>query len=139
MRLPLSQVEVVLADDSEIEWLKTHDELVREELNVKAVEYTTDGDQYVHYTVVPNFKRLGPKVGKQMPAVKKALQEAGASLQDVIRTRVFVTDISHWEAIGRAHGEAFAEIMPASAMVEVSGLIDPDMLVEIEADAIVSD
>jgi len=50
--------------------------LVREELNVKAVHYTTDGDQYVQYTVVPNFKRLGPKVGKQVPAVKKALAEA---------------------------------------------------------------
>lgn len=71
--------------------------------------------------------------------VEKALNEAGASLEDVVRTRVFVTDISHWEAIGRAHGEAFGDIMPASAMVEVSGLIDPDMLVEIEADAIISD
>lgn len=71
--------------------------------------------------------------------IEKALQEAGASLDDVVRTRIFVTDISHWEAIGRAHGEAFAEITPATAMVEVSGLIDPDMLVEIEADAVVSD
>ena len=76
VRLPLSRVEVVLKDDEQIEWLKTHDELVREELNVKSVQYTTDGDQYVQYTVVPNFKRLGPKVGKQVPAVKKALQQA---------------------------------------------------------------
>ncbi|MEM8670232.1 MAG: isoleucine--tRNA ligase [Planctomycetota bacterium] len=76
VRLPLSRVEVVLTDDSRVEWLKNHDELVREELNVKAVEYTTEGDEYVQYIVVPNFKRLGPKVGKQMPAVKKALQEA---------------------------------------------------------------
>jgi isoleucyl-tRNA synthetase len=76
VRLPLSRVEVVLADDSKIAWLQNHDELVREELNVKAVEYTTDGDQYVQYTVVPNFKRLGPKVGKQVPAVKKALAAA---------------------------------------------------------------
>ena len=76
VRLPLSKVEVVLAEDSKIAWLQNHDELVREELNVKAVEYTTDGDQYVQYTVVPNFKRLGPKVGKQIPAVKKALAEA---------------------------------------------------------------
>jgi isoleucyl-tRNA synthetase len=76
VRLPLSRVEVVLTDDSRIDWLKDHDELVREELNVKSVEYTTEGDQYVQYIVVPNFKRLGPKVGKQVPAVKQALQEA---------------------------------------------------------------
>lgn len=76
VRLPLSRVEVVLTDDQRIDWLKNHDELVREELNVKTVEYTTDGDHYVQYIVVPNFKRLGPKVGKQVPAVKKALQQA---------------------------------------------------------------
>ncbi|TWT83256.1 Isoleucine--tRNA ligase [Planctomycetes bacterium CA13] len=75
VRLPLSKVEVVLADESEIAWLKTHDSLVREELNVKAVDYTTDGDQYVQYSVVPNFKRLGPRVGKNMPVVKKMLAE----------------------------------------------------------------
>ena len=76
VRLPLSRVEVVLTDDSKISWLENHDALVREELNVKSVDYTTDGDQYVQYMVVPNFKRLGPKVGKQVPAVKKALAEA---------------------------------------------------------------
>lgn len=76
VRLPLSKVEVVLADDAEIGWLKEHDELVREELNVKAVAYTTDGADYVQYSVVPNFKRLGPKVGKQVPAVKAALAAA---------------------------------------------------------------
>ncbi len=76
VRLPLSKVEVVLADDSEIAWLGEHDELVRDELNVKAVEYTTEADEYVQYTVVPNFKRLGPKVGKQVPAVKAALAKA---------------------------------------------------------------
>ena len=71
--------------------------------------------------------------------IEKALGEAGADLGDVVRTRMFVTDISQWEAIGRAHGEAFGEILPATAMVQVSQLIDPDMLVEIEADAIVAD
>jgi enamine deaminase RidA (YjgF/YER057c/UK114 family) len=71
--------------------------------------------------------------------IEKALEEAGAGLADVVRTRIFVTDISQWEAIGRAHGEAFGDILPATAMVEVSQLIDPDMLVEIEADAVVAD
>ncbi|MCD0460349.1 isoleucine--tRNA ligase [Roseiconus lacunae] len=76
VRLPLSEVTVILTDDSKIAWLQNHDALIREELNVKVVHYTTEGDQYVQYTVVPNFKRLGPKVGKQVPAVKKALAEA---------------------------------------------------------------
>ncbi|HHO51355.1 MAG TPA: RidA family protein [Deltaproteobacteria bacterium] len=70
--------------------------------------------------------------------IEEALQQLGASLQDVVRTRMYVTDIRRWEPIARVHGEVFATIRPATAMVEVSGLIDPDMLVEIEATAIVS-
>ena len=66
-----------------------------------------------------------------------ALEQLGAGLDDVVRTRMFVTDIRHWEAAGRAHGEAFGHIRPASTMVGVAALIDPDMLVEIEADAYV--
>ena len=71
--------------------------------------------------------------------IEKALHEAGAGLQDVVRTRIFVTDITQWEAVGRAHAQAFGDILPATTMVQVSALIDPDMLVEIEADAIVTD
>jgi enamine deaminase RidA (YjgF/YER057c/UK114 family) len=71
--------------------------------------------------------------------IERALVSAGAALADVVRTRIYVTDIAHWQDIGRAHGEAFADIRPASTMVEVSRLIDPDLLVEIEADAVIVD
>jgi enamine deaminase RidA (YjgF/YER057c/UK114 family) len=70
--------------------------------------------------------------------IERALQQAGATLADVVRTRIFVTDISRWEAIGRAHGEFFGQVRPAATMVEVIRLIDPAMLVEIEADAYLS-
>ena len=68
---------------------------------------------------------------------EKALRALGAGLEDVVRTRIYVTDIDNWEAVGRAHGEAFGEIRPATTMVEVSRLIDGDMLVEMEFEAVI--
>ena len=80
----------------------------------------------------------GAQTRQVLANIRTALERAGARIEDVVRTRIFVTDIAQWEAIGRAHGDVFANIRPATAMVEVKQLIDPDMLVEIEADAVIA-
>ena len=100
--------------------------------NVVEVSGTTaqDGDTVTGTDAYLQTKRVLEKIGE-------ALAVAGASFADVVRTRIFVTDISQWEAVGRAHGEVFGAIRPATSMVEVRALIDPRMLVEIEATAII--
>ncbi len=89
-----------------------------------------EGDEIIGNTPYRQSKFILSKI-------EKALHKAGASLSDVVRTRIYVTDISQWEEIGRAHGEYFAKIKPVTTMVEVKALIHPDLLVEIEATAII--
>jgi enamine deaminase RidA (YjgF/YER057c/UK114 family) len=78
----------------------------------------------------------GAQTRQALRIVTEALERAGFALADVVRTRMFVTDISRWEEVGRAHGEVFGDVRPATTMVQVAALIDPEMLVEIEADAV---
>src|SRR5690606_25264322 len=79
VRQPLAKVEVILADRTHQAWLQDHAELIAEELNVKLVEYTEKADQYITYTVLPDLKRLGPRLGKQLPELKKTLATADAA------------------------------------------------------------
>ncbi|NIP87231.1 MAG: isoleucine--tRNA ligase [Planctomycetales bacterium] len=99
VRQPLAKVEVILADPQAQAWLEAHDALIRDELNVKSVEYTTEADQYITYQVQPDFKRLGPRVGKKMPEVKQALLEADASslLKQMNRSGCVTLDLPEGE------------------------------------------
>jgi enamine deaminase RidA (YjgF/YER057c/UK114 family) len=101
-------------------------------------------DRYVHVAGTTATDASGQVVAAGDPYaqtvqtlrnIERALHQAGATLADVVRTRMFVTDIAQWGEIGRAHGEFFGQVRPAATMVEVARLIDPAMLVEIEADA----
>jgi len=86
--------------------------------------------------VVTHPGDAGAQARQALATIAESLERAGFTLADVVRTRMFVTDISRWEEVGRAHGEVFGDVRPATAMLGVSGLLDPAMLVEIEADAV---
>ena len=102
---------------------------------------------FVHVSGTTGLDERGDIVGKgdavaqtkqALENIRAALEKAGARLEHVVRTRIYLVDIAHWEAVGKVHGEVFGDIRPAASILEVSRFINPDWLVEIEADAVVS-
>ncbi len=104
-------------------------------VNVVCVSGTTASDEQGRTVSVGDAAGQTRYIAQK---IERALHDAGASLRDVVRTRIYITDYSHWEAVARAHGEAFGEIRPANTLVVVRSLVPNDAWVEIEADAIIS-
>jgi isoleucyl-tRNA synthetase len=141
VRQPLAKVEVVLADTTHQKWLEEHAELIADELNVKAVDFTTQGEKYITYSIVPNFKRLGPRLGKQLPAAKKALAEADAAklLEDLKSTGKAVLKLSASDSIELdnedievrlAAKEGWAAAQGRGSVVVLSTELTPDLIDE---------
>jgi isoleucyl-tRNA synthetase len=141
VRQPLSKVEVVLSDTSHQKWLEEHADLIADELNVKAVEFTTHGEQYITYSVVPNFKRLGPRLGKNMPAAKKLLGEidAGkllAELKSTGRVRLMLPDGTPIELdnedieVRLAAKEGWAAAQGKGCVVVLATELTPELIAE---------
>lgn len=104
--------------------------------NVVHVAGTTATDQQGNLVGIGDAQAQTLQV---LSNIKRALESVGAKLEDVVRTRIYVTDITRWEEIGRVHGEFFSKILPATTMIEVKSLVNPQMLVEIEVEAIVNE
>lgn len=140
VRQPLAKVEVILADAAHQAWLEQHDALLRDELNVKQIEYTKEADKYIEYHVQPNFKRLGPRIGKLLPAVKKALSEAdGGSLLAELNEQGNVTLKASGESIDLDHEdiqvrlqarEGWAAAQGRGCVVVLSTELTPELIRE---------
>jgi isoleucyl-tRNA synthetase len=140
VRQPLAKVEVILSDTAHQPWLEAHDELLRDELNVKQVSYTKDADKYITYLVQPNFKRLGPRIGKLLPAVKQALAKAdGGKLLAELTARGKVTLSAGGESVELDNEDiqvrlqakpGWAAAQGAASVVVLATELTPELLAE---------